>query len=219
MLVSAFQLGHTRAGQSRIAERPLVAELRLTRCRAPGLLSRSRRFDGSWLLRPDFSIMKIRRAKPTDANQLLEIYRPVVENTAISFELTLPSEDDFAARIASSIVSHDWFVMEGTSGLCGYAYATPHRAREAYEHSVETSVYVDTNYRGQGVGKGLYQALFSSLASLGYHNAYAGITLPNEPSVALHKSLGFEPIGVFREIGYKFGRWHDVSWWQRGINS
>ncbi len=143
---------------------------------------------------------------------------PVVKNTAASFELIPPTVGEFADRIASSIDSHEWLVMEGTSGLCGYAYATPHRAREAYKHSVETSVYIHTAHRAKGVGKRLYEALFSSLQSLGYHNAYAGITLPNAASVALHKSFGFKPIGVFREVGYKNGDWHDVSWWQRKIN-
>ena len=107
--------------------------------------------------------------------------------------------------------------MENESELCGYAYATPHRAREAYRYSVETSVYIDDVYRGKGIGRSLYEALFSSLNTLGYHNAYAGITVPNPASIALHKSLGFEPVGVFREVGYKLDKWHDVSWWQRGI--
>ena len=161
--------------------------------------------------------MKIRRATPNDVKRLLEIYRPIVEDTAISFELTPPNEAEFAARIASSVASHDWIVAEHGNRICGYAYATPHRAREAYKHSVETSVYIHADHRGRGIGKKLYDALFSSLASLGYHNAYAGITMPNAASIALHQSLGFESIGVFREVGYKLGEWHDVSWWQRRI--
>ena len=83
--------------------------------------------------------------------------------------------------------------------------------------SVETSVYIDSNYRGKGIGKRLYQDLFTSLRSLGFHNAYAGITLPNDASVALHQSIGFEAIGIFREVGYKKSEWHDVSWWQRSV--
>jgi L-amino acid N-acyltransferase YncA len=163
--------------------------------------------------------MNIRQATPSDADQLLEIYRPIVETTAFSFELIPPTADEFAERIAASIDSHDWIVMEATSGLCGYAYATPHRAREAYKHSVETSVYIHDAHRGKGVGKRLYEALFVSLKSLDYHNAYAGITLPNSASIALHRSFGFEPVGVFREVGFKQGDWHDVSWWQRQISS
>ena len=161
----------------------------------------------------------IRQAKPTDAAHLLEIYSPVVESTSVSFELVPPTADEFALRIASSIESHDWLVMEDAGRMAGYAYATPHRAREAYQYSVETSVYIHPDHREKGVGKKLYEALFVSLQSRGFHNAYAGITLPNEASIALHKSFGFESIGVFREIGFKHGGWHNVSWWQRKINN
>ncbi|MCZ6887049.1 MAG: GNAT family N-acetyltransferase [Gammaproteobacteria bacterium] len=161
--------------------------------------------------------MDTRRATRKDVGQLLAIYRPIVENTATSFELTPPTEEEFAKRIEASLNRYEWLVMETADRLCGYAYATAHRSREAYKTSVETSVYIDADYRGQGVGRRLYEALFSSLASMGYHNAFAGITLPNAGSVALHKALGFEPIGVFREVGFKHGSWHDVSWWQRKV--
>lgn len=163
--------------------------------------------------------MQIRRAMTSDARQLLEIYRPIVEQTVFSFELISPNEDEFARRISSSISSHEWLVMTSSDVICGYAYATPHRAREAYRHSVETSVYVSSEFQKQGIGKRLYQELFASLRAFDYHNAYAGITLPNEGSVALHKSLDFTPIGVFREVGFKNEQWHDVSWWQRSITT
>lgn len=163
--------------------------------------------------------MQIRRATPGDARQLLEIYKPIVEQTAFSFELISPSEDEFAKRISSTITSHEWLVMTSGEVICGYAYATAHRARKAYRHSVETSVYVSSAFQKQGIGKKLYQELFASLRTFNYHNAYAGITLPNEGSVALHKSLDFAPIGVFREVGFKNEQWHDVSWWQRTIIS
>ena len=161
--------------------------------------------------------MNIRQANTADSSRLLQIYRPIVENTTTSFELVAPNEEQFAKRISSAIASHDWLVMEDGEELCGYAYATTHRAREAYKHAVETSVYVNSNYQRSGVGKKLYEALFESLQSRVFHNAYAGIALPNAPSLALHESVGFEPIGVFRDIGYKHGAWHDVSWWQRAI--
>jgi len=161
----------------------------------------------------------IRQAKLADAEQLLEIYRPIVQNTATSFELYPPTVQEFSLRIATCIESHDWLVMEEADKLIGYAYATPHRAREAYKHSVETSVYVHADYRGRGIGIMLYEALFLSLQMHDFHNAYAGIALPNKASIALHQSLGFKPIGIFREIGFKQGHWHDVSWWQRAIDS
>ena len=142
----------------------------------------------------------------------------MVENTAISFELTPPSLDELTNRIETYSASHAWLVADRAGILLGYAYATPHRAREAYKHSVETSVYVNDSCRGEGVGKHLYLALFDELKGHDFHNAFAGIALPNDASVALHKSVGFTPVGVFREIGYKHGKWHDVSWWQRSIN-
>ena len=161
--------------------------------------------------------MQIRRANPQDAGRLRQIYAPFVEETAVSFETTVPSTEDFSKRIASTLTTHEWLVAEEDGHVCGYAYGTPHRAREAYRMSVETSVYIDSNYRGKGIGKRLYQDLFTSLRSLGFHNAYAGITLPNDASVALHQSIGFEAIGIFREVGYKKSEWHDVSWWQRSV--
>lgn len=159
----------------------------------------------------------IRRADPGDAAALLAIYAPLVTDTAISFELTPPTEAEFAARIERALDGYDWLVAERAGAPVGYAYATAHRAREAYRFSVETSVYVATAARRGGVGGALYRALLRRLAARGYCNAYAGITLPNEPSVALHEAAGFEPIGVFPAVGWKFGRWHDVGWWHRRL--
>ncbi len=162
--------------------------------------------------------MKIRQASAQDAAALLEIYAPIVLHTSTSFEEEPPGVEDFAQRITKAIQTHQWLVMEAKDGtLCGYAYAGTHRSRSAYRRSVETSVYVHQNFRGQGVGRRLYEALFESLATMDYHSAYAGIVLPNEGSIALHKALGFEPIGIFKEVGFKHGQWHDTSWWQRRI--
>jgi phosphinothricin acetyltransferase len=163
--------------------------------------------------------MKIRQAKPEDALRLLKIYAPIVETTTISFECTVPSAGEFAARISTSIAKHDWLVLEDGAALCGYAYGTPHRQRDAYRPSVETSVYVNRVYRGRQVGSRLYNALFDSLSDKGFHNAFAAITMPNEASIAFHKSVGFEYIGTFREVGYKFDAWCDVSWWQRPLTA
>lgn len=159
--------------------------------------------------------MEIRSARPDDAKCLLDIYRPVVEQTAFSFELTPPSLTEFKARIEAYSKSHAWLVAEEDGSALGYAYATPHRAREAYQYSLETSVYVDSNFHSQGIGKMLYLELFTRLNTGPFHKAFAGITLPNEKSIALHKSLGFESIGVFNQVGFKLNKWHDVSWWQR----
>jgi phosphinothricin acetyltransferase len=97
--------------------------------------------------------------------------------------------------------------------LAGYAYGTEHRSRAAYRYAVETSAYVHPDYYRQGIGRLLYKQLLSELSEKGYCNAYAAIALPNEASIALHKGVGFEYIGVFPAVGRKFGRWHDVSWW------
>ena len=161
--------------------------------------------------------MKIRAATPDDAASLLQIYAPLVEQTAISFELTAPTAEEFAERISAYGKSHAWLVAEDSGQLVGYSYGTPHRPRQAYRQSVETSVYVAQHCRGAGIGKRLYAELFRQLGPLGFHNAYAGIALPNDSSIALHKTAGFDHIGVFREVGYKLNAWHDVSWWQRSI--
>ena len=163
--------------------------------------------------------MQIRHATKDDAGQMLEIYSPLVEQTAISFELHPPSLEEFTRRIITYQKTHAWLTAEQSGLVAGYAYATPHRAREAYRYSVETSVYVNEKFRGKGVGKLLYAELFDCLSQRDFNNAFAGIALPNNSSIALHKSVGFTSIGVFREIGFKFGAWHDVSWWQRKIAS
>ena len=159
----------------------------------------------------------IRRANATDAMQLIEIYRPAIEASNTSFELEVPAADEFANRIKNALARHEWLVMEDGDQILGYAYAGAHRARAAYQYSVETSVYVHRDFRGQKVGKNLYVELLSKLKAMQFHNAYAGITLPNDASVRLHETLGFEAIGVFREVGFKNGQWHDVSWWQRPL--
>lgn len=159
----------------------------------------------------------IRLACDADAPGVAGIYRPVVEGGAASFELTAPDELEMALRIRNTLPSHPWLVGEEGGQIVGYAYATMHRSRGAYAWSVETSVYVAADFRRRGVGTGLYRSLFAVLAAQGYVNAFAGIALPNPGSVALHESLGFEPIGVFRSVGFKKGRWHDVGWWQRAV--
>jgi phosphinothricin acetyltransferase len=163
--------------------------------------------------------VSIRPATPDDAASLLAIYRPVVLNTATSFELEPPSVAEFGTRIERSLAEWAWLVAEDAGQPVAYAYATPHRSRGAYKWSVETSVYVAETHRRQGLGTILYAALMPVLVEQGYCNAYAGITLPNAASGALHQRAGFQPVGVFRSVGRKFGAWHDVSWWQLHLRS
>jgi L-amino acid N-acyltransferase YncA len=166
---------------------------------------------------PVASALRIRRATEGDAAALAAIYRPYVEKTATSFETVPPAADEMRERIAKSLAHWDWLVAEEGGHCVGYAYGSSHRARAAYRYSVEVSAYLQPSHQQQGLGKRLYTALFDSLAVRGYCNALAGIALPNEPSVRLHRSVGFEPIGVFHAVGRKFGRWHDVAWYERRL--
>jgi L-amino acid N-acyltransferase YncA len=159
----------------------------------------------------------IRLATEQDGAALHAIYAPIVASTAISFELEPPSIAEMAARVARITQRHPWLVDDADGIIRGYAYATAHRERQAYQWSVDVSVYVADHARGGGVGRALYGALFQVLRAQGFANAYAGIALPNEPSVGLHRALGFAPIGVYRRAGYKLGAWHDVEWWARDI--
>ena len=138
----------------------------------------------------------IRTASHADADVLREIYRPYVEATAISFELEVPTVEEFSRRITAAVQDWSWLVAEVDGEPVGYAYGTAHRPRKAYWHSVETSAYVHGNYHRRGIARLLYTRLLGELRERGFGNAYAGITLPNEASVGFHRSLGFEPIGV-----------------------
>jgi phosphinothricin acetyltransferase len=158
--------------------------------------------------------VQIRLATPLDGEAVAAIYRPVVAETAISFETTLPDRDEMARRIDETQRSYPWLVCDVDGQTAGYAYAAKHRVRGAYQWSVDTSVYIADDYRRRHIGRGLYTSLFAILAAQGYFNAFAGIALPNPASVALHESMGFEPIGVYRRVGFKLDRWHDVGWWQ-----
>jgi len=160
---------------------------------------------------------RIRLASAADAPALLAIYAPFVVSTAVSFETLVPTVEEFAARIARTLAAWQWLVAERDGHCIGYAYGSTHRLRPAYRWSVEVSAYVHPDYHRQGVGRALYLRLFEELAQKGYCHAYAGTTLPNEGSIALHRSAGFEAIGVFRAVGRKFGQWHDVAWFQKTL--
>jgi|SRR5215510_3996776 len=156
----------------------------------------------------------IRLARDVDADAVAAIYRPFVDHTAVSFETVAPDREEMERRITETLASYPWLVCEIGGRVAGYAYATRHRVRAAYQWSVDTSVYVDLRHQRRGIGRGLYTSLFRILAAQGFFNAFAGIALPNPASVALHESVGFEPIGIYQRVGYKLGTWHDVGWWQ-----
>ena len=156
----------------------------------------------------------IRLVTDADAPAVQAIYAPIVRDTPSSFELLAPSAADIAQRIAKTLLRFPWLVCEQDGTVLGYAYASLHRERAAYQWSVDVSVYVHEQHRGQGIGRALYTSLFAILRAQGFYNVYAGITLPNHGSVALHEAMGMQPLGVYRHVGYKLGAWHDVGWWQ-----
>jgi phosphinothricin acetyltransferase len=155
--------------------------------------------------------VSIRGAGREDAAGVLAVYAPIVRDTAISFEEEPPSVDEMAGRIAKS---HLWLVAELDGEVAGYAYAGPFHARSAYRWSVEVSVYLGPEARGRGIGKRLLGVLLDRLREMGFVNAFGGVALPNDASVGLFESLGFERIAHWDKAGFKHDAWHDVDWWQ-----
>ncbi|MEQ9496101.1 MAG: N-acetyltransferase family protein [Deltaproteobacteria bacterium] len=154
--------------------------------------------------------MTIRIATLEDAAAIRAIYAPHVA-TLTSFEQSVPSIEEMQRRLAATLERTPWLVLD-EGEVVGYAYAGPYRSRHAYQWSVEASVYVAAPHQRRGIARRLYAALFAALELQGFVNVYAGITLPNDASEAFHRALGFEPIGVYRGVGYKHGGWRDVAW-------
>lgn len=162
-------------------------------------------------------MITLRKAKIEDGVALASIYKYYVENTAITFEYIAPNGDEFSERIAHKTEKYPFIIAEENGKPIGYAYASEYRERAAYSWDVETSVYVDTQHQGHGIGKRLYSALEELLKLQNVVNMYACITYPNQHSVAMHEAFGFEYIGRFHSAGYKFGKWRDVSWFGKQI--
>jgi L-amino acid N-acyltransferase YncA len=161
--------------------------------------------------------MNIRVAKTDDASSLLSIYAPYVKDTAVSFETDVPSLEEFKNRIEEGLEEYPWLVAEINDEVVGYAYSSKHRSRCAYGWSVDSSVYVSTSYQRKGIAQKLYEKLFVILEEQGAVNVFAGIALPNDGSVSFHESIGFKKIGIYKNVGYKLNRWHDVGWWQKEL--
>jgi len=158
--------------------------------------------------------LQLRFAELSDAARICEIYAPFCQETAISFEAVPPSEDVMKERIRSVTGRYPWLVVAGDARqILGYAYASQHRERAAYRWSVDFAVYLAPEAKRKGIGTLLYSALIGICRDLGYHRAFAGITLPNDASVGLHEKVGFRPVGVYHRVGFKLGKWHDVGWW------
>ncbi|HEU4948119.1 MAG TPA: GNAT family N-acetyltransferase [Kribbella sp.] len=159
----------------------------------------------------------VRDASVRDAEACAAIYEPYVTGTAITFEIDPPSPAEMAERIETARRTHAWMVLEHDGRVAGYAYGGPFKPRPAYRWSCEVSVYLETGLRRIGGGRALYEALLARLAERGFRTAVAGMTLPNEASVGLHRAMGFEPVGTYRRIGWKHDAWHDVAWVQRSL--
>jgi L-amino acid N-acyltransferase YncA len=157
----------------------------------------------------------LRPATSIDAARCAEIYAPYVTDNWVSFELDPPDAAEMARRIENYGTSHGWLVAEVDGKIAGYAYGSPHRMREAYATSADVAVYVDAAFARTGIGRQLYEALFPLLKHRNIHAIFAGIALPNEASIGLHQTMGFTPIGIYRQVGWKMGAWRDVGWWQR----
>jgi L-amino acid N-acyltransferase YncA len=162
--------------------------------------------------------MKIRLATPDDAEAIAGIYGPIVRDTVISFELVPPPPAEIRTRIENTLREFPYLVSLDQRGeVSAYVYASRFHPRAAYQWAVEVTAYVRDDCRRQGHARALYQELFRDLTARGYCQACACITIPNDPSVALHEHLGFEAVGTFQRVGFKFGAWHDVGWWQKEL--
>lgn len=154
---------------------------------------------------------EIQEAVLADAAEMLEIYAPYIRETTVTFEYEVPEVEEFARRVQKVQEKYPWLVYRREGEILGYAYASDYHERRAYAWDCELSVYVRQDARGQGVGRKLYERLLEILEELGYANAYALISVPNEDSEGLHRALGFEEEGRFLRTGYKLGQWLDVA--------
>jgi L-amino acid N-acyltransferase YncA len=161
--------------------------------------------------------LQIRYASSKDASFILEIYKPFILNSAITFEYTVPSLEDYTQRIDTICNAYPFFVCETEGRVIGYAYASKFRERAAYNWDIETSVYVLEEFQKQGVATLLYERLLDECVTRGFHNAYAVITLPNDKSVNFHARMGFTNIGVFTNTGFKQGAWHSVLFMEKNL--
>jgi len=161
---------------------------------------------------------RVRLVRMSDAADLVAIYAPHCTSGRASFETVPPTVDEMTGRVRATGSTYPWLVaVDQVGATLGYAYGSRHRERAGYRWSVDVAVYVAASASGRGVGRALYSALLPLLEAQGLHRAYAGIALPNEASIALHRAVGFEPVGTYREVGYKLGEWLDVQWWSRPL--
>lgn len=164
-------------------------------------------------------MINLRIATKEDGTALAAIYAYYVENTAITFEYVAPTAEEFGERITHKLEKYPYIIAEENGRAVGYAYADMYRERAAFNWSCELSVYVDKSETGKGTGRRLYNALIELLRVQGFISVVASITYPNEASVALHEKMGFTHLGTMHNIGFKFGRWLDLMWFEKRISN
>ena len=163
------------------------------------------------------SDITIRIARESDKEELLAIYAPYVSETAITFEYTVPTLEEFRERMTKTLMKYPYLVAVQETEILGYAYASEFKNRAAYDWAVETTIYVKQDSRKSGVGKKLYQALEEVLKQQHICNLYACIAYPNPGSIGFHERLGYQTIGHFSKCGYKFETWYDMIWMEKMI--
>lgn len=156
----------------------------------------------------------IRKFEPKDIEQVTEIYNFYILNSIATFEMELIDAPEMLARIIKILNQHDFLVYEQKGKVMGYAYSSKWNDRAAYKQSVESTIYLDPELTGEGIGTQLYRSLLELLKDK-YHTVIAGISLPNAASEALHLKLGYEKASHYREVGYKFDKWIDVAYYQK----
>ena len=168
--------------------------------------------------------IRIRTARSEDAIELLEIYAPYVRETAVTYEYTVPSKEEFASRIRHTMEKYPYLVAEKDGEILGYAYAGAFHPRAAYAWDAEMSIYIKKDRKRSGIGKTLYEALEKLLAEQNILNVYACIACPEEEdeyltkdSIRFHARMGYRIVGEFRECAYKFGRWYGMVWMEKRI--
>ncbi len=159
-----------------------------------------------------------RVARTEDADQILAIYSPYIENTSYTFEADIPSVGEFAERIGHYLENWPWLVCEVGGMIAGYAYASRYRERTGYQWCAECSIYIHDNFRQQGIGRQLYNQLIAILKQQGFRNLYAVINTPNDASVSFHESCGFQFFAMYENVGWKLGKWKNVGWWRLILN-
>lgn len=159
----------------------------------------------------------IRTAIDSDIPAILNIYKPYVEGTAITFEYAVPSLNEFTNRFHSIAENYPWLVCEIDGEIAGYAYGGPVFERMAYQWNAELSIYLSPKYHQRKIGTALYYCLFDLLHLQGYYKLISLITSANKVSIKLHETLGFTEFAVFKNTGYKLGNWYDVTWLEKDL--